>query len=88
MGKMRLCNANLPSLAGYRDERSKVLLILLGVNIAHIMDVTIANLVLGTVIPGSDNLIFVEALNDNSAMSLGFVVKGQATLDLVLAALF
>jgi hypothetical protein len=88
MRKMRLSNADLPSLARYREKRSKLLLVLFVVHLAHVVNVSVADLILPPVVPGPDDPIFVKSLDDHSAVSLQLIVEGKAALNLKLSALF
>jgi hypothetical protein len=83
MREMRLSDADLSSLAWHGLKCSKFLLVLLVVHLAHVVHVTIADLILPTVVPSSDNFILVKALDNDGAIGLRLVIKGQATLYLV-----
>jgi hypothetical protein len=77
---MRTC----PALHG--NKRPKLLLFLLVVEFAHVVKVSVTDLVFVTVIPSPGNLVFMEALHNDRAIHFQLIVKGSAALNLILAA--
>ncbi len=75
MGKVRLRDADLASLAWDRLKGAELVLISLVVDMSHVVNISVFNLVLPSVVPGSDNLVLVESLNNNRVVGLGFIVK-------------
>lgn len=75
MGKVRLRDTDLASLIWDRLEGAELVLISLVVDMSHVVNISIFNLVLPSVVPGSDDLVLVESLNNNHAVSLRFVIK-------------
>jgi len=75
VGKVRLRDADLASLAWDRLKGAELVLISLVVDMSHVVNISVFNLVLPSVVPGSDDLVLVESLNNNHAVSLRFIIE-------------
>ena len=76
MGQVRLRDADLPSLARHGYKWAKLLLILLVVDLSHVVDVPVADLVFVVIIPHPDNFVFVKALYNNGAVCFFLIIEG------------